>query len=76
MQPRNPTSVRLSADLKYWVETRSIRNHRSMNAEINAILAAVRHGEEHGSGMECFANPSGIPGTVELLSPEENDFRR
>lgn len=65
-------NVRLPADLKAWIENRSIRNFRSMNAEINAILSAVRHGEEQRSGMECFANPSGIPGTVELLSREES----
>ncbi len=71
-----PFGLRLPRELKQWAETRSIRNSRSLNAEINAILAAVRLGEEHGSGMENFANPSGIPGTVELFPPEENDFRR
>lgn len=58
--------VRLPHDLKAWVETRSIRNLRSMNAEVRAILVAVREGEERGGGFERFANPSGIAGTVEL----------
>lgn len=68
--------IRLPEDLKQWAETRSIRNHRSMNSEINAILEAVRRGENHGSGMERFANPSGIPGDIELFSDEEDDYAR
>ncbi|MEQ1938035.1 hypothetical protein ABMA46_07265 [Mesorhizobium sp. CN5-321] len=62
----SPTSIRFPEDLKQWAETRSIRNHRSVSAEVVAILTAVREGEETGSGFERFANPSGTPGTVEL----------
>ncbi|MCJ2873931.1 Arc family DNA-binding protein [Agrobacterium sp. 33MFTa1.1] len=53
--------VRLPADLKEWLETRSIRNHRSINKELVAVLSAVREGEKTGSGFEKLANPSGIP---------------
>jgi len=51
--------VRLPADLKGWLEMRSIRNHRSMNKEFVAILAAVREGEETdapGEGFRRFAS--------------------
>jgi len=59
--------VRLPADLKDWLETRSIRNFRSMNAELVAMLTAIREGEKTGSGFEKFANPSGIPGDTRLF---------
>lgn len=62
-----PFGLRLPRDLKQWAEDRSIRNGRSLNAEITAILAALREGEKTGDGFEHFANPSGIPGTVELF---------
>jgi len=52
--------IRLPEDLKEWMETRSIRNFRSQNAELVAILSALRDGEERGQGFERFANPSGI----------------
>lgn len=60
-------SIRLPEELKFWAVTRSIRNHRSVSAEISAILTNVRQGEERGSGFESFANPSGISGAVELF---------
>lgn len=59
--------VRLSADLKKWLETRSIRNFRSMNAELVAMLSAIREGEKSGGGFENFANPSGVSGDNPLL---------
>lgn len=52
--------TRMPADLKAWLETRSIRNFRSMNAEIVAILTAVRDWEKTGLGFKKLANPSGI----------------
>lgn len=64
---KSPLLVRMPKDLKTWLETRSIRNFRSQNSELVAILTALREGEESGSGFERFANPSGIPGTVELF---------
>ncbi|WP_313193706.1 Arc family DNA-binding protein [Shinella zoogloeoides] len=45
-RPSAPTSVRIPADLKGWLEDRSIKNFRSMNAELVAILSALRKGEE------------------------------
>jgi hypothetical protein len=54
--------VRLPVDLKEWLESRSVRNFRSMNAELVAMLSAIREGEKTGSGFEKLANPSGIPG--------------
>lgn len=63
----SPTSIRLPADLKEWAETRSIRNHRSLNREIIAILSAIREGEKSGAGFDVFANPSGIAGDVPLF---------
>lgn len=59
--------VRLPADLKQWLETRSIRNFRSRNAELVAILSAIREGEARGSGFEKLANPSGVPGDTPLF---------
>lgn len=59
--------VRLPADLKDWLETRSIRNFRSMNAELVAMLSAIREGEKTGSGFEKLANPSGISGDTPLF---------
>lgn len=68
--------TRLPPDLKKWLETRSIRNFRSMNAEIVAILFELRCHEQQGTGLEYFANPSGIPGTIELGSKEEDEYRK
>lgn len=51
--------VRMPANLKEWLEDRSIRNFRNANAEIVAILAAVREGEETdapGEGFRPFAS--------------------
>jgi len=59
--------VRLPADLKEWLESRSIRNFRSLNAELVAILSTIRNGEANGSGSEKLANPSGIPGDTPLF---------
>lgn len=59
--------LRLPEDLKQWTEARSIRNHRSMNKELVAILAAIRDGEANGDGFEKFANPSGVPGNTPLF---------
>ena len=48
--------IRVPADLKDWVEDRSIRNFRKMNAEVLAILTAVRKGEEDDpEGFRRFA---------------------
>lgn len=55
----SPTSVRIPADLKDWLEDRSIRHFRSMNAELIAILTALREGEEtdaEGQGFRRFAS--------------------
>lgn len=50
--------IRLPEDLKEWVETRSIRNFRSMNKELVAILTALRAGEEDDpEGCHRFARP-------------------
>ena len=62
-----PFGLRLPSDLKKWAEARSIRNARSLNAEITAILSAIRDGEENGDGFEKLANPSGIPGDTPLF---------
>lgn len=62
-----PTSIRIPADLKEWLETRSIRNFRSMNAELVAILSAIREGEASGTGFEKLANPSGVSGDTALF---------
>ena len=62
-----PTSIRLPPELKKWAETRSVRNHRSVNREIIAVLSAIRDGEKSGEGFEAIANPSGIPGDVPLF---------
>lgn len=59
--------IRLPEDLKGWMEARSTRNFRSQNAELVAILSAIREGEKTGSGFEKLANPSGIPGDTPLL---------
>jgi len=59
--------IRLPEDLKGWMEARSIRNFRSQNAELVAILSAIREGEKTGSGFEKLANPSGIPGNTPLF---------
>ncbi|EKF17161.1 Arc family DNA-binding protein [Nitratireductor pacificus] len=67
MSNRHSTSIRLPIEIKEWAESRSIRNHRSMSAEIVAILSAIRDGEKTGTGFEGFANPSGIPGDVPLF---------
>lgn len=58
--------IRLPEDLKEWMEARSIRNFRSQNAELVAMLSAIREGEKTGSGFENLANPSGIPGDTSL----------
>lgn len=53
------TSVRMPSDLKAWLEDRSIKNFRSMNAELVAILTALREGEEAdapGEGFRRFAS--------------------
>lgn len=51
-----PTSVRLPADLKEWLEERSIRHFRSQNSELVAILDALRKGEENDpEGFRRFA---------------------
>jgi hypothetical protein len=67
MNNRHSTSIRLPIEIKEWAENRSIRNHRSMSAEIVAILSAIRDGEKAGSGFEKFANPSGISGDTPLF---------
>ena len=72
MRSSNPTSIRLPADLKEWVETRSIRNHRSISSEIVAILSAIREGEANGDGFQNLANPSGISG-ITPLSPAKGE---
>lgn len=59
--------IRLPEDLKEWMEARSIRNYRSMNKELVAMLSAIREAEKTGSGFEKFANPSGIPGDTPLF---------
>lgn len=69
--PQKPFGLRMPADVKTWLETRSIRNFRSMNAEIVAILAAVRAGEDGGGGFEKFANPSGVSGSKSLFPNEK-----
>lgn len=74
--PRKQLTTYLPVDLKGWLEVRSVRNHRSMNSELIAILSAIRDDEANGSGFERLANPSGVPGAIELFSPEENDFAR
>lgn len=49
--------VRLPADVKAWLESRSIRNFRSMNKELVAILTALRAGEENDpEGFKRFAS--------------------
>lgn len=58
MQTTN-MKIRVLQDLKIWLEERSIRNFRSMNAELNAILAAIREGEitdTPGNGFHRFAS--------------------
>lgn len=65
--------IRLPEDLKGWMETRSIRNFRSQNAELVAILSAIREGENTGRGFENFANPSGIPGDSPLFEDASHD---
>lgn len=47
-------SIRMPGDLKAWLETRSIRNFRSLNAELIAILTALRAGEESDPESEGF----------------------
>lgn len=64
-------TLRIPAELKEWIKTRSIRNVRSTNTEIQAILAAVKQGEEAGTGFERFANSSGILATVKLFEGED-----
>lgn len=50
--------IRLPQELKQWIEDRSIRNFRSMNAEVLAILDAVRTGEDDDpAGFRRFARP-------------------
>lgn len=46
MKAVNPISVRIPADLKQWLEERSIRNHRSMNAELVHMLSSLKRGAE------------------------------
>lgn len=67
MSNRHSTSIRLPNELRAWAETRSIRNYRSLSAEIVAILTAVRCGEIEMNGFERLANPSHIPGSLELF---------
>lgn len=67
MSNRHSTSIRLPMEIKEWAENRSIRNHRSMSAEIVAILSVIREGEKTGSGFEKLANPSGVSGNTPLL---------
>lgn len=52
-----PTSVRLPAELREWIEERSYRHIRSLSAEIVAVLDAVRRGEQHDEGFKHFASP-------------------
>ena len=59
--------IRLPEDLKGWMEARSIRNFRSQNAELVAILSTIRDGEKNSNGFEKLANPSGISGDAPLL---------
>ncbi|WP_119257085.1 Arc family DNA-binding protein [Shinella zoogloeoides] len=59
--------IRLPEDLKAWLENRSIRNFRSMNKELVALLSAIRDGEENGANFEKLANPSGISGDTPLF---------
>ena len=44
--------VRLPSDLKDWLENRSIRNFRKMNAEITAILSALRDAEKNTTNQK------------------------
>ncbi|MEC5293816.1 Arc domain-containing protein [Aurantimonas sp. C2-6-R+9] len=43
---RKQLSTYLPADLKGWLENRSTRHFRSMNAELVAILSAARQAED------------------------------
>lgn len=43
---QKPYSLRLSEDLKRWVQQRAKRNDRSMNAEMNRLLRQVKEAEE------------------------------
>lgn len=55
----NMMRIRVPANLKEWLEDRTILNFRSMNAELVAILTAVREGEETdapGEGFRRFAS--------------------
>lgn len=50
--------IRVPEDLKEWLEGRSIRNFRSMNKELVAILASIREGEENDpEGFRRLARP-------------------
>ena len=49
-------SIRFPAQLREWIEDRSIRNHRSMNNEIVAILSAIRESEEIEPNFKHFGN--------------------
>lgn len=60
MKNASSTSIRFPKEIRDWLETRSIRNFRSVGAEVVAILTAVREGEKTGLGFEKFANPSSI----------------
>jgi len=51
-----PTSIRLPAELKEWLEQRSIRHFRSQNSELVAILEALRMGEQDDEGFCRFAS--------------------
>jgi hypothetical protein len=54
---RATMKIRLPRDLKDWLEDRSIRNFRAMNAELVAILSTLRKGEdEDPEGFRRFAN--------------------
>lgn len=62
-----PFGLRLPLELKEWIENRSIRNYRSMNGEIVAILSAIRDDENKGGDLVTIANPSGVAGDKPLF---------
>lgn len=41
-----PTSIRITAELKQWIQHKAIDNYRSFNSEIVARLDASRKAEE------------------------------
>lgn len=65
-------SIRLPQDLAQWIKDRSIRNLRSTNKEIVAVLAAIREGGKPTLPEAAFIG-SPAPNPAEQVRSTDDD---